>query len=764
MLMSSSPQKPVKPLAYIREGPVRSVRCTAEAATSQGRWQFEGEYTYAGYQAFRQLLLDPQLGLLLLVVLFHAHDERVENPKRRWLLRLVMDSGDEQCTSHSPFCKSLKLMVCDLGEVVDAAQQSSAALSAKNIEIAPTNEHWYRRSSTGFHAYQKLNSIKGNTSLAPSSVLYDVEEMVLASSEGLLRWFVCWFPLLSVVPLSLWCNRSRGGKASPAMAELSRTSNENKSNQKQTSGSMYEMKSIWGEEARRKLSSLCHASLARSSCRFTSSLPIHALCQRCRFGCRPSFLRPLVWRLLVHAGRDFSEELVNHQPTRVISLEVIKESRTRYSQLLRDYAGPVKAVLCEDEIDSSGKTLGHTPPLFVPAPSSSARGTELLEGSIEARWLHQIFHLDLPRHKEKWFECRLTRKGIGRCGFLWAHRHPAVGYVQGMDDIIFALWVMFFVDEVRQCSTAVRHGVESEKAAPQAFSFETHLRQWVGERFHFAEVVSFTEMTRAFQAAEHVTEVSCAGMSRGEIEEMVMDACSQDASLNCFDEAVLQQVEGDTYACANWLLEHFEVYWVGGQPGVFAAGKTIEKVLMRARPTLSRFIRGLGDEGGEPTGSLQTFCFSWIHSLLSRQLPLPLLYRVWDTYLVLGQEVDLSVFHAYTCSSIIVSMEVVLMKGKGGETVDSSEVVIALRQPFSALFGEESQGLVWRGGLQWWEEVCRRFSPRELGFCDCDDSCECQPTRSPSPEAWVSAVLLFSLEWWNADMSQAGIGKSEKRR
>lgn len=79
------------------------------------------------------------------------------------------------------------------------------------------------------------------------------------------------------------------------------------------------------------------------------------------------------------------------------------------------------------------------PPPVTPPSSTTGRG----RGLDEAIW-HQI-SIDIPRTSPhiKLYGYETTQRSLERILYLWAIRHPASGYVQGINDLVTPLWQVF---------------------------------------------------------------------------------------------------------------------------------------------------------------------------------------------------------------------------------------------------------------------------------------------------------------------------------
>ena len=86
-----------------------------------------------------------------------------------------------------------------------------------------------------------------------------------------------------------------------------------------------------------------------------------------------------------------------------------------------------------------GRGIGTVPVNVINTPNTPGRG----RGLDEAIW-HQI-SIDVPRtnpHIEL-YGYEATQRSLERILYLWAIRHPASGYVQGINDLVTPFWQVF---------------------------------------------------------------------------------------------------------------------------------------------------------------------------------------------------------------------------------------------------------------------------------------------------------------------------------
>eukprot|EP01104_Vermistella_antarctica_P015053 TRINITY_DN4861_c1_g2_i1.p1 TRINITY_DN4861_c1_g2~~TRINITY_DN4861_c1_g2_i1.p1 ORF type:complete len:561 (+),score=100.88 TRINITY_DN4861_c1_g2_i1:163-1845(+) len=193
----------------------------------------------------------------------------------------------------------------------------------------------------------------------------------------------------------------------------------------------------------------------------------------------------------------------------------------------------------------------------------------------ESDLLKQI-RRDVPRTNPnfKLFQQEVVQKCMERILFLWAIRHPASGYVQGINDLITPFFVVY-------------------------------LSQHVG----FDEVEGYN------------------------VSEMAADT--------------LQTVEADTFWCTTKLLDNIQDHYTDDWPGVQRMLFKLEELVSRIEPPLANHL-------ADNNTPYFDFAFRWMSCLLMREVPLPLIIRMWDTYLAEGPQA-FSVYHVYVCLQFLLT-------------------------------------------------------------------------------------------------------------
>lgn len=112
------------------------------------------------------------------------------------------------------------------------------------------------------------------------------------------------------------------------------------------------------------------------------------------------------------------------------------------------------------------------------------------------------------------------------------------------------------------------------------------------------------------------------------------------------DAAVRDAVEADCYWGLTKLLD-------GIQDNYTFASPRIQKNIKSLRELVTRMDRPLNAHLEEHSVEYLQFSFRWMNCLLLRELPLPCVIRLWDTY---HAEVDgFATFHLYTCAAFLLT-------------------------------------------------------------------------------------------------------------
>nr|VDZ45934.1 Rab-GTPase-TBC_domain_containing_protein_putative/Pfam:PF00566 [Leishmania donovani] len=432
-------------------------------------------------------------------------------------------------------------------------------------------------------------------------------------------------------------------------------------------------------------------------------------------GCRPALLRAVVWRLL----SDYAPAAVTRQKAE------LQRKRRQYEGYTRQYCSALTML----SLRESPSTLPSMLPLScshggggavgapglreaaslsrLPGnglPPNNGHGLTLSGGASSTsavtslspyeRAILQQMLLDLPRHQSPIFHAGRSLAGMARCLFLWSQRHPAVGYVQGMDDVVAVFYHVFLADALRQLArvsaqaatctrashrqTATHEGARRTSGTAAAARLDSGSDDGEGDdsddkaasangaelgsmacdkgtravmrllvsslsasvqRTSWSSTAASTPtalatpitMTTLGTPATRATTAAALSpyLSEEDLDVLSDTPAALDAMLAELPESYLTQVEGDTYWCAGRVLSLLQDNFMPGQPGILRNVRRLEALVRAVDPSLIAFLDGYGL-------TVMDGCFQWLHCLLARELPLPLLLRLWDCYLAIG--------------------------------------------------------------------------------------------------------------------------------
>jgi len=105
----------------------------------------------------------------------------------------------------------------------------------------------------------------------------------------------------------------------------------------------------------------------------------------------------------------------------------------------------------------------------------------------EERKLHDQILLDLPRHSMSLYRCPDFRTRLERVLYIWSLRHPASGYVQGMDDIVFPFFVVFLEGRLSEVQYNAIDGESLNTIEADVYWCGGTLLGWIQDHYTFAQ-------------------------------------------------------------------------------------------------------------------------------------------------------------------------------------------------------------------------------------------------------------------------------------
>lgn len=184
---------------------------------------------------------------------------------------------------------------------------------------------------------------------------------------------------------------------------------------------------------------------------------------------------------------------------------------------------------------------------------------------------------------------------LARLLYVWGVRHPASGYVQGMNDIVTPFLAVFLGERLGNM-VAARERQEEQAAAAAA-------------------------------TAEAAATPSPPSSSL--LPPPPPPMADWPALLPSLPDSDLAEAEADCYWCLSRMLESIQDHYTYAQPG-------IQRAVFRVRELLShggvckRLAAHLDAQGLD---NYLQFAFRWVNCLLAREVPFSLAVRLWDTYL-----------------------------------------------------------------------------------------------------------------------------------
>lgn len=202
-------------------------------------------------------------------------------------------------------------------------------------------------------------------------------------------------------------------------------------------------------------------------------------------------------------------------------------------------------------------------------------------------------HVQLIRNEER------VKLLFERVLFVWAVRHPASGYVQGMNDLLQPFFFVFLSEKLLNNQNSGNNSNDNE----------------------------------IFDNIESIENLS---------------------TLNGLSEQDLNDIEADCFWCFSKLLDSIQDLFTKDQPGIYKMLNQLEAVVSRVAPDLAKTIK---DEEIQ----YQEFAFRWMNCLLIREFPMKLVLQLWDNYVCDPQKI--STMHVYVCAAMMAILLQPRLKG-----------------------------------------------------------------------------------------------------
>ncbi|MES1911279.1 MAG: hypothetical protein MHM6MM_003732 [Cercozoa sp. M6MM] len=283
--------------------------------------------------------------------------------------------------------------------------------------------------------------------------------------------------------------------------------------------------------------------------------------------------------------------------------------------------------------------------------------------------------VDVPRTVPLYegFRLRRLQEALRRVLFIYALRHPATSYVQGINDVATPLFVCFLRRFVRDpldlSQVARRFGDESEKdryctdlvdetAGDNVTGNDDQNVNSGNGKDDGTDVEQFSEKKH--------TDDSRSDQTRTESES---NSASQSVDSELDADMALAVVEADVFCCLGKLLDVIQDHYTHQQPG-------IQRQIARLGELLPRVDQALHEHLQESSVVLLQFAFRWMNCLLIRELPLPCMLRLWDAYFSLGADLGAAFreFHVFVCAALLVQF------GEHLRTLPFQDIILFLQR------------------------------------------------------------------------------------
>lgn len=274
--------------------------------------------------------------------------------------------------------------------------------------------------------------------------------------------------------------------------------------------------------------------------------------------------------------------------------------------------------------------------------------------------LHHQIKIDVKRTNPtiKLFSYDATQRSLRKILYLWAIRHPASGYVQGINDLCTPFYQIFLSNYIWQ--------LQHKKA-------------------HEAGL------------AEDLSALFIPGLIDDSESDPFEIAILQDPQLPTltwknFDSGRLSPrvasiIEADTYWCLSRLLDNITDNYIHEQPGIIRQVNDLRNLISKIDVSL---LEHLESEGVE----FIQFAFRWMNCLLMRELSIGLIVRMWDTYLS-ETPLGFNNFHVYVCAAFLIKFANDLKQK------DFQEILLFLQNPPTAGWTEKDVELMLSEAFIW---------------------------------------------------------------
>lgn len=354
----------------------------------------------------------------------------------------------------------------------------------------------------------------------------------------------------------------------------------------------------------------------------------------------PPELRASVWQLLIgylpaNRGRQTA---------------ILHRKRTEYAEGLKNVS---TQILFVDD------TVIGTASLAASASNSSNKDNPLSKDKL---LYHQI-KIDVKRTNPSLplYAHVATQLSLKKILYLWAVRHPASGYVQGINDLVTPFYQIFLGNYIWQLQ---------KEAAILAGGID-NLALFIPGLLVGDDSVEKDEQE----------------------EKLLADPALMTYTAETFDPSLLSarvtsHLEADTYWCLTRLLENITDNYIHEQPGILRQVGDLRILILKIDPELLNHFEAEGVE-------FIQFLFRWMNCLLMREMTVELVIRMWDTYLSETPQ-GFNLFHVYVCAAFLIKFSAELKEK------DFQDILLFLQSPPTTNWTEKdievmlSEAFIWQ--------------------------------------------------------------------
>jgi TBC1 domain family member 2 len=191
------------------------------------------------------------------------------------------------------------------------------------------------------------------------------------------------------------------------------------------------------------------------------------------------------------------------------------------------------------------------------------------------------------------FSSKLAKDMLTRTLFVWAFKHPASGYVQGINDLA-ATFIYVFI----------------------------------------AEVVDNIKRKADCRKSENI-----------DLKHNAYDILLEDMAL--INEEEIMNIEADTFGCLENFLENLQENYTDNQPGVHKIISKVDQIVTKKDNELMEFLEFVDYVP-------EKFVYRWVNNILSREFTVQQLIMIWDK--ILAEDQGISTFLAYVCAALLLKL------------------------------------------------------------------------------------------------------------